>query len=902
MKLHRLRLVNFRGVADREIEFPDSGVVVVEGRNEVGKTSLIEALDLLVDEKDSSKKRHVKAVQPVDSDAATSVEAELSTGPYRFVYRKQWFRQPATELTVLAPRREHWRGVDAHERVRALLAETTDLHLWQTLRLMQATPLCGGDLSGSTALAAALDAAAGCANDAGVEGDSLVDAAERAFRQYFTPADRKPAGEYRTAQARAEQTRLGEQQAQAAVDEVRADVERHARVQEDLAQVNGEVSAAAQERDTIAQRWEAVESLQGRIELARGQAEAARRECDRAVERRDERGRLVMDLEQRTAQLVVVRAEVDGLRESASPQEAALAALAGEHAAANERAATAQQLLEAAQRRCTRVEQDVERIALADRCRKLDRVRRRRAEAQARIERATVDAAVLARIEEASAALELARAAQRAGSTRVHLTGLGEGVTVLVDGSHVPLDADKSVEYAVCERVQIELPGALRVDIFPESGATDLAAEVTSTERALAELLRAAGASDLNEARSMREERRDAEAEARRAQEQWVDVLAGDDPEALTRRLAVLACGTETSEGGDDGDTADGTIGVAEGAVLNADSGAPTIGESDVPTARAAVAQARDELTDTQTVSRQLSAQLAAKREAVEVLRLETARAEAILTTLQGQLDADAERLAAARSAESDAQLDDIASTAAETWSQARRREAALAAELDGLDPESLRVRLDAAAERLLGLEDRQDGLSDELLRIDARLEHACSQGRRERLDAAMIERERAERALTAVRRRAVAARLLYETLERRRWETKRAYVEPFAQAVNRFGRVVYEPGFEVEVAEDLSIAARTRLGRRIDVDALSTGAKEQLAILTRLATASLVDPEQGVPVVIDDALGYTDPERLRLVCAAFNLVGKGAQLVVLSCTPGRYSGIRGAHVIRLGA
>ena len=47
MKLHRLVLTNYRGITHREIEFPDHGVVVVCGANEIGKSSMIEALDLL---------------------------------------------------------------------------------------------------------------------------------------------------------------------------------------------------------------------------------------------------------------------------------------------------------------------------------------------------------------------------------------------------------------------------------------------------------------------------------------------------------------------------------------------------------------------------------------------------------------------------------------------------------------------------------------------------------------------------------------------------------------------------------------------------------------------------------------------------------------------------------------
>ena len=49
MKLHRLVLTNYRGIIHREIEFPDHGVVVVSGANEIGKSSMIEALDLLLE-------------------------------------------------------------------------------------------------------------------------------------------------------------------------------------------------------------------------------------------------------------------------------------------------------------------------------------------------------------------------------------------------------------------------------------------------------------------------------------------------------------------------------------------------------------------------------------------------------------------------------------------------------------------------------------------------------------------------------------------------------------------------------------------------------------------------------------------------------------------------------------
>ncbi len=161
MKLHRLVLTNYRGITHREIEFPDRGVVVVSGANEIGKSSMIEALDLLLDSKDRSTKKEVKQVKPTHADVGAEITAEISTGPYRFVYRKRFHKRCETQLTVLAPRREQLTGDEAHERVLAMLDETVDMELWQAQRVLQAASTAAVDLSGCDALSRALDVAAG---------------------------------------------------------------------------------------------------------------------------------------------------------------------------------------------------------------------------------------------------------------------------------------------------------------------------------------------------------------------------------------------------------------------------------------------------------------------------------------------------------------------------------------------------------------------------------------------------------------------------------------------------------------------------------------------------------------------------------------------------------------------
>jgi len=53
---------------------------------------------------------------------------------------------------------------------------------------------------------------------------------------------------------------------------------------------------------------------------------------------------------------------------------------------------------------------------------------------------------------------------------------------------------------------------------------------------------------------------------------------------------------------------------------------------------------------------------------------------------------------------------------------------------------------------------------------------------------------------------------------------------------------------------------------------------------------------------VLDDALGWSDPERLARMGAAIAAAGRECQVIVLTCTPGRYSHVGNAEVVSLPA
>lgn len=57
----------------------------------------------------------------------------------------------------------------------------------------------------------------------------------------------------------------------------------------------------------------------------------------------------------------------------------------------------------------------------------------------------------------------------------------------------------------------------------------------------------------------------------------------------------------------------------------------------------------------------------------------------------------------------------------------------------------------------------------------------------------------------------------------------------------------------------------------------------------SRLAAASMVSTDGGVPLVLDDALGSTDEGRLESMGAVPRIASRDMQTIILTCAPERY-------------
>nr|MDQ3385444.1 hypothetical protein [Actinomycetota bacterium] len=222
------------------------------------------------------------------------------------------------------------------------------------------------------------------------------------------------------------------------------------------------------------------------------------------------------------------------------------------------------------------------------------------------------------------------------------------------------------------------------------------------------------------------------------------------------------------------------------------------------------------------------------------------------------------------------------AEAAAGVWRKA-------AAEVDEEELRSaVQVAQRAAVERD-GLARSLAELREELAGIRSRLELQGEGGLHDRLVEAQRLEAAVEAELRSVEDRAGAALLLLTTLTRHRDDAARAYGTPLRTELERLGAHVFGPGFALELDDELRISSRILDGDPVPWSELSVGAREQLAVLTRLAVATIVSPDGGVPVVFDDVLGFTDPGRLALMASAFESAAERCQIIVLTCDPDRY-------------
>lgn len=884
MRIHRIILRDFRGVDEIDVFFDSAGITIVEGRNEVGKTSIADGFLHLLDTKDSSSAKPVKDLKPIGRDVGPFVEAELTVGPYRLVYRKRWLKDRMTELSITAPTSQQETGEAAHNRVIQILEEQTDPDLFRALRYQQGVEISQASIGHAQSLIAALDAVAG-GSGSGAGQDALLDRVDAERLQYFTPkgqtsAARKSKGERLTALV---------EQAGAIEDQIRGLEEtsdRLRQVERELSELRAEAPVAAAQIELHTTKVREIEGLEHRVmlsQLAHDSATAVQREAIAAL---DSRTGLIETANATAGVLVALEEDIKAATPALEAARASLAREVETHEAAKAALAAAERDAIAVRQLAELLELRLERDQLRERHERVNAAEGtiRAAEeflADCRLTEDSVQA-----IDEAAERLAVAKGRADAGSPHLVLEALRE-IDITVNGEAQRVVPGTPLEEIVSAGVEIVIGDAARVSVSRAASPDGAANDLTEAERVLEELLEQGGVASVVEARDLARERSRWETEGANARQRRADDLRDLEAAGLAAKLG----------------RAEERLGILEAERSAVDSAEETLDEArglvNAADGRIREARIHEEACQTGVRAAEAALRLFEDAELTRTTRLDGATTEA---------DRSARELEEQRATINDDRLAKAVQEAevGVAATDAERKEAERA--LTEGDPDTSRALLENAK----SLHERitRDTQAREIAGAEARtiLETVGHEGLADRLATVLAEQEELQRDVTAENRRAAAVELLHGLLVAKREEAQLAYVGPFRDKINGYARIIYGPGVEVGVdPSTLAIVSRTLNGTTVPFAALSGGAREQFAVLARLACAALVSPPRddgspgGVPVIIDDALGYSDPERLERIGAAFGVAGRDCQVIVLTCEPGRYRGIGDAKVVSLG-
>ena len=863
MKLHRIHVKNFKAIDERTLELPDCGIVIAAGRNEIGKTSMVEALDLLLDTgtKTSSKSRKVRNAQPYGTSLQVVIEAEMTIGEHRFVHRKCFLKDKESSLKFLAGPRagETITDDEAVETMETLLSGA-DLTLWNALRLMQASGLSPLRLDSSQALTAALEQAGGKQPDEG-SGGGLMDRVRAEYEKYFTPKGSERRNVFAD-RDELEDVRSNLTEGQRKLAEVDDVVESLSRINEQISHDETVVASTKTDCQQAEAALASLTELEKEVETTRRTAKEATQRHAEAKTAHDMRAKLIDDLA--TAQnehkhCQQVAAELAGLGRSVTAEreeaQTAFDEAQAKVAEAEEAETQARQTLATARvgEESAKARQQLDRI---------NELKERIAAEQRRLDAEKVTSQALSELRKAVKADDLARDKASMASPQLAIEHLAAGVSLRIDGTDLDVPIGATNQRRVDGELVMEMGEAWRVRISPTSEVMALGHDAEKAHQAVVSQLEDLGVTSLEQAESRLAERKVMETHI----SSWQEHLEGEQGEATTQELEAMA-------------------------ERDAETVSTTVAEAQKLEEEAVVAA-----NEARTAQRQADNRLRA---------VEERRIEAHEKVFRANVDAEkaaetvariATELTAAREITSDEALAEALATAQEQARLARAQADRAQAALAERNPEQVHTEAEGTRVALTTATDRLESNIRRRAELNGQLQGLGRQQRQIEVDTLTIKEHQLARRVAGLEQRARSAKLLYQTLAAHLEQVRQSYVAPFTTQIDRIGRGVVGQDLHVEIDSTLSVVARQLNGSRLEWDQLSSGAREQLGLVVRLAAARLVDPDDGVPVILDDALVYSDPVRVRHILGEVAQGAQTSQIVVLTSAPERYDSVPGAQ------
>ncbi len=877
MRIRRIEVQNFRKLVARVvIEDITDGVTVIVGDNEDGKSTVLQALRTALFDRHTLTGDAADAMQPFGHRVRPEIGLDFEIDGARYSLRKCFCQRPSAELRtptgILV-------GMEVEEKLQELLrfrapgrgASRADEHhgicglFWVEQGRSFAPIAVNVDNRGL--LTGALEGEVGQVLG-GARGRALKETIAKHYTAFFTKTG-KETGTLAVASRSVDDitSRLVPLKEQLRYYETRVD--EFAKMRERLAEYKsqGTLAKAQTTFDLADERMKEVTALRQGVRDAQNSKALADAGSQGPATALKQRGDAVARAARAANALKDAKAKAEFAEREFQSRTSAQ-----ELAAGNFRDSEAKQ--EAAERAFQIVERQQTRKELEEEVRQLARVladalaaEELALGARARAALAKVDATVLRQLRNLEEKRVQAEAALAGSSTLVRFRIKPDGL-VRIDGTSAPRDG----EISIADSSVIEIADVGSIAIIP--GGIELAERRNASGNAVRRLhdaLQKVGASGIAQAETFWEQcQRDRQETENRAN--VVAMLAPDGIDALASRLAE-----------------------AETGLGRLQSAPEIVAEMSLDEARAAHRAASEHTI-------QLRRQLELAQDMLGKAREERARAQATHQSAGNAAEESVNELISARN-----EVPDDALRAAQE-NAGRRAALALSAleaaerALRTAEPESCELQWERARDFVANIRNDIVELERAAERIAIELEAAGQRGLGEDVEELEGQLALAVARHDSLEKEAAALSLLHETICRAEKVAREAFLAPVQARVRPYLRLLMPDAELILSDDDLGVTHLRRSGQDEPYGMLSVGAREQIAVLTRLAFADLL-LERGIttPVILDDTLVNSDPRRFESMLLAIRRAARAQQIIVLTCHESAWMQ-SGAPVIRLAA
>ncbi|WP_022949738.1 AAA family ATPase [Methylohalobius crimeensis] len=886
MKLRSLALNQFKKFTHpTRLDGIDDGLNVVVGPNEMGKSTLLDALRAALFEKYSSKAQAIAALQNDRNQAGPVIELafELEDGLYRIT--KRFLKKPYARLAC--PDGRTLEGDAAEDALRGRLnfdepgktgAKAENLGMWNVLWVQQGESFGHLDLpeSARSSLHNALESEVGAVLG-GRRGRALPQAIERQLAEWVTKTGRAR-GKYKDLLDRLDTLRGELEALQAQRRELSQTLDELEIAQDKLARLSSGDRDRTDRKalDEARQRFSQLSELEARIEAAVTDLELKKRNLEQAEHARAERLRLQATIASEAKAVETALQHRNDVRRQEQEASSRLNQLRAEARAAEAAVVKADETVSRKRHVLAAVERRARIREFQTRCEKAQSAEKRQRQAQQDAAAIRVTDDVIEAIRSIAKQLEKIDSRLHAAATRITFDMAPAGLSgIEVNGE--ALTAEQPSLQAI-EPATIAIPDRGQITIEPAIKDRDkLLCRQRDYRDQLKETLESSGAKTVGDAEAQYAARRKHLQDTEFArQEAALHAPATDECEAGAQPLFDHIEGLRQAlkREMDDLDLAEPPArGDAETALRTAQEEAETARRGQ-ETARAALAGPEDTLSRLRTELGTVDARHEDAQERLEALRRRLREAEAARSA-----DGLAAAVKAAKNAVSEQRM--------------------AVADLEARRTDETLPQLDARIRRLekaIGdRRDKREKLKIDIKGLESRIEATEGAG----LDEAIAQKARevalCEEECRRSEREVEILTLLLSTLRDAEQTAKERYLSPVLSRVRPYLQLLF-PGADIRIDENLRITGVVReAGHEEAFHHLSMGTREQIAILVRLAFAEML-VEQGHPatVVLDDALVFSDDRRIGRMFDILNMAARNTQILILTCREQLFEGLGG--------